>query len=64
MYVRLRELATQNAAVVRLIGKTLVEEKGLVVALALSEGPSGGRGRGGRGRGRGARQEPSKVILW
>ena len=53
-----RELATQNAAVVRLIGKTLVEEKGLVVALALSEGNSGGRGRGGRGRGRGARQEP------
>ena len=53
-----RELATQNAAVVRLIGKTLVEEKGLVVALALSEGSSGGRGRGGRGRGRGARQEP------
>ena len=32
------ELATQNAAVVQLIGKTLVEEKGLVVALALSEG--------------------------
>ena len=31
-----RELATQNAAVVRLIGKTLVEEKGLVVALALA----------------------------
>ena len=50
-----RELATQNAAVVRLIGKTLCEEKGLVVALALSEGASRGS-RGGRGRG--ARQEP------
>lgn len=45
-----RELATQNAAVVRLIGKTLCEEKGLVVALALSEGASRGGSRRARAR--------------
>ena len=50
-----RELAQQNAAVTRTIGKVLIEEKGLVVALALSD--NAGKGAGGRGRGR-APKEP------
>ena len=59
-----RELAMQNASVIRLIGKTLMEEQGLTVAMALPQAEAeGGRGRGGRG-GRGGRSRaPEEKIV-
>ena len=59
-----RELAQQNAAVCRTIGKAMIEEKGLVVALALSDTAGGGKGAGrGRGRGRAPKEDVRGHIV-
>mmetsp|Transcript_9332 Transcript_9332/g.12932 ORF Transcript_9332/g.12932 Transcript_9332/m.12932 type:complete len:516 (+) Transcript_9332:74-1621(+) len=57
-----RELANQNAQVIRTLGKVLIEEQGLEIAMALPQSAQGnGIPQRGRGRGRGGprvREEP------
>mmetsp|Transcript_14536 Transcript_14536/g.43404 ORF Transcript_14536/g.43404 Transcript_14536/m.43404 type:complete len:534 (+) Transcript_14536:309-1910(+) len=56
-----RELANQNKRVIEDIGRVLREERGLIIAAAVSEG--GGKGKGGRGRGGGRGRAAKEPVV-